>query len=167
MKYPFSKRGGHVALKVIIGIIAGIAAFYFASRVCVYIDHTHDATTGPYRYYGFPLPFNISSPDMGTLAAFYAMKLQRVVFNILFWCCASWAILFLPQICRAFKANARRLAKPLIVAAIIIAALVIVSYIYRDAIGYHWYWGDCKFWEYRRYINPPNFPWWQWVLINL
>ena len=79
----------------------------------------------------------------------------------------SWAILFSPQTCRTFKANARRLAKPLIVAAIIIAALVIVSYIYRDAIGYHWYWGDCKFWEYRRYINPPNFPWWQWVLINL
>jgi hypothetical protein len=24
-----------------------------------------------------------------------------------------------------------------------------------------------KFWTYRRYINPPNFHWWQWVLIKL
>ncbi len=60
-----------------------------------------------------------------------------------------------------------RLKKPLLVCAVATVVIVILAAIFRGPIGYHWYWGDCAFWEYLRYSESPDFPWWQWVLIWL
>ncbi len=161
------KRKAILAAKVLAGIAIGYVAFRCAAGICVHTDHAYDAYEGAYRYYGFPLPFSLSNPDMNPLARFFTMKFQRVAFNMLFWCSAAWAVLFAPQICRAYRANAARLRKPLLIAAAVLAVLFVLVCVFSEQIGYHWYWGDAKFWEYRRYARKPVFPWWQWVLIYL
>ena len=153
--------------RIVIGMVVGIALFFVARRVCVYVDHAHDATTGPYSYYGFPLPVNIGGPEVSTFSAIYSAKLQRMCFNLLFWCSCVWMLLFSPDIVRYIKVRGRRAVAFLSVLCLAIVVAGTAAFIFRDAVGYHWYWGDDMFWEYRRSVVQPDFPWWQWVLIYL
>ena len=95
---PLRRR--RASIKVLLGIFVGIALFLIVSRTWVRIDHSEDATIGPCTYYGRPLSYQMTAPGLSIMQNIGSIKPHYLVFDIFFWCCIAWLVLFAPEFLR-------------------------------------------------------------------
>jgi len=151
---PCRKRGWKWFVLTTLAWLIGFALFYWSQGWLFHVDHSQDATIGPIRYYGFPLPCRKIDEASTVMSVFATIKWLRVIFNLVFWIYVVQMSLRTGNIIAWAKVNRRAFMHKVLFTFAVIGIVMTLLYLTRD------YFLFSQFWEYSRIYTIDKYNWW-------